>query len=56
MAGYGFKRPEATYRITLNAKNLTRVNVGPVGFKPGSNEGYYFKIDPEFILSSDAQF
>jgi len=56
MAGYGFKRPEATYRITLNAKNLTRVNLGPVGFKPGTNEGYYFKTDPEFILSFDAQF
>jgi len=56
MAGYGFKRPEATYRITLNAKNLTRVNTSPVGYKPGSNDGYYFRTDPEFILSFDAQF
>lgn len=56
LAGYAFKFRDVPYRVTLNAKNLTRVNFSPVGFKPGSNEAYYFKSDPEFILSLDAQF
>jgi iron complex outermembrane receptor protein len=56
MAGYAFKIGETAYRVTFNAKNLTRVNLGPVGYKPGTNDGYYFKTDPEFILSVDADF
>ena len=53
MAGYAFKIGQTGYRVTLNAKNLSPVKLGPFGFKPGTNDGYYFKTKPEFILSLD---
>lgn len=53
LAGYAFKIGRTGYRVTLNAKNLNPVNLGPFGYKPGTNEGYYFKSKPEFILSLD---
>lgn len=53
MAGYAFKIGQTGYRVTLNAKNLAPVKLGPFGFKPGTNDGYYFKTKPEFILSLD---
>jgi hypothetical protein len=56
LAGYVLKRTEATYRFTVNAKNLSRSRGQPVGFKPGSNDGYYFKSDPELIFSLEVQF
>ena len=62
LLGHKGKAFGVPYQISVNAKNLTRSesvssgNAAVFGFKPGSNEGYYFKPKPEYVFTAEFTF